>query len=61
MVHSFRFELSDFLMGLSCLTENQLSPFLIRPAELIQAYSEMTTKARDAGLHPLTDDVGIMF
>ena len=29
MVHSFRFELSDFLMGLSCLMENRLSPFLI--------------------------------
>ena len=27
MVHSFRFELSDFLMGLSRLTENRLSPF----------------------------------
>ena len=61
MVHSFRFELSDFLMGLSRLTENRLSPFLIRPAELVQAYTEMTAKAREAGLHPLTDDTGIMF
>ena len=61
MVHSFRFELSDFLMGLSRLTENRLSPFLIRPAELVQAYTEMTAKAREAGLHPLTNDAGIMF
>ena len=36
MVHSFRFELSNFLMGLSRLTENRLSPFLIRPIELAQ-------------------------
>ena len=61
MVHSFRLELSDFLMGLSRLTENRLSPFLIRPIELVEAYSEMTTKAREAGLYPLTDDAGIMF
>ena len=58
MVHSFRFELSDFLMGLSRLTKNRLSPFLIRPIELVQAYWEMTTKARE---HPLTDDAEIMF
>ena len=48
-------------MGLSLLTENRLSPFLIMPIELIQACSEMTTKAREARLHPLTDNTGIMF
>jgi len=61
MLHSFRYETGEFLTGLSQLIDGRLSPFLIQPKLLTEAYENLARSAAERGLFPLTMDAGIVF
>ena len=61
LLHSFRFELIDFLQGVTSLMENQLSPLIISPESLISAFDTLTANARRHNLIPSGEDPGILF
>ena len=61
LLHSFRFELTDFLQGVTSLMENRLSPLIISPESLISAFDMLTSNARKHNLIPSGEDPGILF
>ena len=61
LLHSFRFELSDFLQGMMSLMENRLSPLIVSPEALISAFDHLASNARKRNLLPSNEDPGILF
>ena len=61
LLHSFRFELSDFLQGMMSLMENRLSPLIVSPESLISAFDHLAANARKRNLLPSHEDPGILF
>ena len=61
LLHSFRFELSDFLQGMMSLMENRLSPLIVSPEALISAFNHLASNARKRNLLPSNKDPGILF
>ena len=61
LLHSFRFELTDFLQGMMSLMENRLSPLIVSPEALISAFDQLTANARKRNLLPSSEDPGILF
>ena len=61
LLHSFRFELSDFLQGMMSLMENRLSPLIVSPEALISAFDHLSANARKHDLLPSNEDPGILF
>ena len=61
VVQSFRFELSEFLQGLTTLMENRLSPLLVDPKSLTKTFTHLAATARKRGLIVLSEDPGILF
>ena len=61
LLHSFRFELSDFLQGMMSLMENRLSPLIVSPEALISAFDHLAANARKHNLLPSNEDPGILF
>ena len=61
LLHSFRFELTDFLQGMMSLMENRLSPLIVSPEALISAFDHLAANARKRNLLPSNEDPGILF
>ena len=61
LLHSFRFELTDFLQGMMSLMENRLSPLIVSPEALISAFEQLSSNARKRNLLPSSEDPGILF
>ena len=61
LLHSFRFELTDFLQGVTSLMENRLSPLIISLESLNSAFGMLTSNARKHNLVPLGEDPGTLF
>ena len=61
MVLNFRFALQDFMRGIEELMHHHLSPLLVAPEDLIEAFQTLTTEARSRDLEPSSDDAGILF
>ena len=58
---NFRMALTDLTMGITALMEGRLSPLLIDPHKLDEAYSNLLTAANKVGLEPVSLHPGIVF
>ena len=61
LLHSFRFELTDFLQGVTSLIENRLSPLIISLESLNSAFDMLILNARKHNLVPSGEDPVILF
>ena len=57
----FQGELRDYVDGLYALMDHRLLPAIVNPDQLQGSYDALMTKARKAGLQPLSTHPGIIF
>ena len=58
---NFRMALTDLIIGITELMEGRLSPLLIDPHQLEEAYKNLLTAANKVGLEPVSLHPGIVF
>ena len=58
---NFRMALTDLTIGITGLIEGRLSPLLIDPHKLDEAYNNLLTAASKVGLEPVSPHPGITF
>ena len=61
LIQAFRMELTDFLTGITRLMDHQLSPLLVQPKALEDAFNTLKNAARLKNMRPMAEDAGILF
>ena len=61
LVQAFRMELTDFLTGITRLMDHRLSPLLVQPDALEEAFNLLKNAARLRNMRPMSEDAGILF
>ena len=61
LVQAFRMELTDFLTGITRLMDHRLSPLLVQPQALEEAFNVLRNAARLRNMRPMSEDAGILF
>ena len=61
LIQAFRMELTDFLTGVTRLMDHRLSPLLVEPKALEEAFGKIKNAARLRNMRPMSEDAGILF
>ena len=61
LIQAFRMELTDFLTGITRLMDHRLSPLLVQPKALEEAFNILRNAARLRNMRPMSEDAGILF
>ena len=61
LIQAFRMELTDFLTGITWLMDHRLSPLLVQPKALEDAFGKLKNAARLQNMRPMSEDAGILF
>ena len=61
LIQAFRMELTDFLTGITRLMDHRLSPLLVQPKALEDAFGILKNAARLRNMRPMSEDAGILF
>ena len=61
MIQAFRMDLTDFLTGITRLMDHRLSPLLVQPKALEDAFNTLKNVARLRNMRPMSEDAGILF
>ena len=61
LIQAFRMELTDFLTGVTRLMDHHLSPLLVQPKALEEAFTKIKNAARLPNMRPMSEDAGILF
>ena len=61
LIQAFQMELIDFLTGVTRLMDHRLSPLLVQPKALEEAFGKIKNAASLWNLHPMSEDAGFMF
>ena len=56
LIQAFRMEITDFLTGVTRLMDHRLSPLLVQPNALEEAFGKIKNAARLQNMHPMLDD-----
>ena len=61
LIQAFRIELTDFLTGITRLMDHRLSPLLVQPKALEDAFGKLKNAARLQNMRPMSEDAEILF
>ena len=61
LIQMFDNELSDYIQAIDALLNHRLSPLLVSPQVVDQAFTNLMRKAQLMGLHPLSANPGVIY
>ena len=61
LIQVFRMELTDFLTGVTRLMDHRLSPLLVQPKALEEAFNKIKNSARLRNMRPMSEDAESYF